>query len=123
MADKFLEMDMDIKVDLTAFSKAVDKFPDEIKAVVQLAARRIEIGSKQLITDLDAVDTGDTRSSIFVSPGTPSFEQHIGPTTEYAPFIEFGTRYMAARPFMVPTLEKERIPFMQAIVEVLDLDG
>ena len=121
MADKFLEMDMDIKVDLTAFSKAVDKFPDEIKAVVQLAARRIEIGSKQLITDLDAVDTGATRSSIFVDPGTPSFEQRIGPTTEYAPFIEFGTRYMSARAFMIPTLEKERKRFIEALAHVLSL--
>ena len=117
MAD--FEMNVEVKVDMSSYSDAVAKYPDKVKDVVQLAARRIEIGSKQLITDLGAVDTGATRSSIFVDPGTPSFEQKIGPTTEYAPFIEFGTRYMAARPFMVPTLEKERIPFMEALVEVL----
>ena len=121
MAD--FEMNVEVKVDLTAFSKAVDKFPDKIKDVVQVAARNIEIGSKQLITDLGAVDTGDTRSSIFVDPGTPSFEQRIGPTTEYAPFIEFGTRYMSARAFMIPTLAKEEYRFKEALVEVLHLDG
>ncbi len=121
MAD--FEMNVEVKVDMSSYSDAVAKYPDKVKDVVQLAARRIEIGSKQLITDLGAVDTGATRSSIFVDPGTPSFEQKIGPTTEYAPFIEFGTRYMAARPFMVPTLEKERTPFMEALVEVLKLDG
>ena len=107
MAEEFLKMDMDIQVDISKFSKFANDFDDKIKNVVQIAARNIEIGSKQLITDLGAVDTGDTRSSIFVDPGTPSFEQRIVPTTEYAPFIEFGTRYMIARAFMVPTLEKE----------------
>ena len=115
------EMNVEVKGDRSSYADAVAKYPDKIKDVVQLAARRIEIGSKQLITDLDAVDTGATRSSIFVDPGTPSFEQRIGPTTEYAPFIEFGTRYMSARAFMIPTLEKERKRFIEALAHVLSL--
>ena len=122
MADKF-EMNVDVKVDMSKFSKAVEKHPDKIKEVVQIAARNIEKDAKQRMTDQDAVDTGATRLSIFVSPGTPSFSQQIGPTTEYAPFIEFGTRFMPARPYMIPALEQEKIRFMQAIVEVLSLDG
>ena len=122
MAEKF-EMNVDVKVDMSKFAKAVEKYPDKIKEVVQIAARNIEKNSKMLITDLGAVDTGATRNSIFVSPGTPSFSQQIGPTTEYAPFIEFGTRFMPARAYMIPALEQERIRFMQAIVEVLYLDG
>tara|TARA_R110000765_G_scaffold383073_2_gene474338 strand:+ start:343 stop:741 length:399 start_codon:yes stop_codon:yes gene_type:complete len=114
MAEKF-EMNVDVKVDMSKFAKAVEKYPDKIKEVVQIAARNIEKDSKQRMTDQDAVDTGATRLSIFVSPGTPSFSQHIGPTTEYAPFIEFGTRYMAARAFMIPTLEKEAPRFKEAL--------
>ena len=122
MADKF-EMNVSVKVDIEKLSKFNNQLDDKIKTVVQIAARNIEKDSKQRMTDQDAVDTGATRLSIFVSPGTPSFSQHIGPTTEYAPFIEFGTRFMPARPYMIPALEQEKIRFMQAIVEVLYLDG
>ena len=122
MADKF-EMNVSVKVDIEKLSKFNNQLDDKIKTVVQIAARNIEKDSKQRMTDQDAVDTGATRNSIFVSPGTPSFSQQIGPTTEYAPFIEFGTRFMPARAYMIPALEQERIRFMQAIVEVLYLDG
>ena len=122
MADKF-EMNVDVKVDIEKLTKFNNELDNKIKTVVQIAARNIEKDSKQRMTDQDAVDTGATRNSIFVSPGTPSFSQHIGPTTEYAPFIEFGTRFMPARPYMIPALEQEKIRFMQAIVEVLYLDG
>ena len=122
MADKFLEIGMDIKVDMSKWSAIVDKYPDKVKEVVQIAARNIERGSKQSMTDQDAVDTGATRNSIFVDPGRPSFEQRIGPTTEYAPFIEFGTYKMPARSFMVSTLEKEKKPFLNALVHILSLD-
>ena len=120
MADKF-EMNVDVKVDMSNYSNAVAKHPDKIKTVVQIAARNIERDAKQRMTDQDAVDTGATRNSIFVSPGTPSFTQQIGPTTEYAPFIEFGTRYMSARPYMIPALEKERKRFIEALAHVLSL--
>jgi HK97 gp10 family phage protein len=49
-------------------------------------------------------DTGNLRSSIiteaFVEDGIPSSE--TGPTAEYAPFLEYGTRFQPAQPFMEP---------------------
>jgi len=113
------EMNVEVKVDIEKLSKMNVGFQDKIKAVVQIAARNIETDAKQRMTDWPAVDTGDTRSSIFVSPGTPSFTQQIGPTTEYAPFIEFGTRYMSARPFMIPALEKEAPRFEEALEQII----
>lgn len=114
MADKF-EMNVSVKVDIEKLSHFNNQFDDKIKTVVQIAARNIEKDSKQRMTDQDAVDTGATRNSIFVDPGTPSFSQKIGPTTEYAPFIEFGTRFMAARPYMIPALEQEAPRFKEAL--------
>ena len=114
MAEKF-EMNVSVTVDIEKLSKFNNQLDDKIKQVVQIAARNIEKDAKQRMTDWPAVDTGDTRSSIFVDPGSPSFSQHIGPTTEYAPFIEFGTRYMSARPYMIPALEKEAPRFKEAL--------
>ena len=47
-----------------------------------------------------------------------NLEWTIGPVTEYAPFIEYGTRHMQARPFLVPALEDER-PRLQSALEQL----
>ena len=109
------EMNVSVQVDIAHLSKFNNAYENRIKEVVQIAARNIEKDAKQRMTDQDAVDTGATRLSIFVSPGTPSFSQHIGPTTEYAPFIEFGTRFMPARPYMIPALEQEAPRFREAL--------
>jgi len=114
MAEKF-EMNVSVTVDIEKLSKFNNQLDDKIKQVVQIAARNIEKDAKQRMADWPAVDTGTTMNSIFVDPGSPSFSQHIGPTTEYAPFIEFGTRYMSARPFMIPALEKEAPRFKEAL--------
>ena len=52
------------------------------------------------------VDTGRLRASITFVMGTldglPVAE--IGSNVEYAPFVEFGTRFMAAQPYLIPAL-------------------
>lgn len=50
------------------------------------------------ITSLGAVDTGNLRNSIsHASDGTYAY---IGTDVEYAPYVEFGTSRMEARPFL-----------------------
>jgi phage gpG-like protein len=39
---------------------------------------------------------------------------------EYAPFLEFGTRKMAARPFLFPALEKERPAWNRRLNRIVD---
>ena len=48
-----------------------------------------------------------------------NLEWRVGPVTEYSPFIEFGTVYMRARPFMVPALESEAPRFREAIEQLM----
>mgnify|MGYP001603707216 CR=1 FL=1 len=47
--------------------------------------------------------------------GPPGLAARIGPSTAYAPPLEFGTHNMPARPFMTPSFEAERQPFIDAI--------
>lgn len=56
-------------------------------------------------------DTGRLVSSISASVG--QFEAEIGAYIDYAVHLEFGTRNMAARPFMFPALEQERKSFIR----------
>lgn len=51
---------------------------------------------------LAPVDTGRLRSSITATKGDRVVT--IGTNVEYAAFVEFGTRYMAAQPFLRPAI-------------------
>ena len=94
-----------------------------VTQAVELAARNVEKGGKERIAAWPAVDTGDTKGSIEAKPAGgftgENLEWTIGPSTEYSAFIEFGTRYMKARPFMVPALEDERPRLIKALSELL----
>ena len=130
MANEF-DMTMEIKVDLNPNWKKVE---GQLKDVLQVAARNIEKDSKQRMHDWPAVDTSATVNSIMARPADQSFlgvrpivgavstpggmAWRIGPTTDYAPFIEFGTARMRARPFMVPASEQEKPRLVKALSQV-----
>lgn len=62
------------------------------------------------------VDTGFLRSSIGVDlNGTSAV---IGPTAEYAPYVEFGTSRMAPQAFMGPALDRVSPSFVAAIEQL-----
>ena len=90
---------------------------DRLRNVVSIAAHNIEGKGKDKVP----VDTGATKNSIVPTFEDQGFAARIGPSTFYAPFLEFGTRRMAARPFMIPALESERGPFVRAIEKALEL--
>lgn len=56
---------------------------------------------------LAPVDTGRLRNSIAVEFMDGGLSARIGTNVEYAPFVEFGTRRMGARPFLFPAFEME----------------
>lgn len=57
------------------------------------------------------VRTGTLRRSITSQLAESSRERavvKIGTNVEYAPFLEWGTRYMAARPYLRPALDESK---------------
>lgn len=66
------------------------------------AAAQVERVAKHLCP----VDTGRLRSSITRTVGADSRGLYaaVGTSVEYAPFVELGTRFMRARPFLRPAL-------------------
>ncbi len=88
----------------------------QLKDVVAIAAHNIERRGKEKVP----VDTGATRNSIQPEFRDNGLSARIGPSTWYAPFLEFGTRFRAARPFMLPALEAERASFIKAVQQIID---
>lgn len=69
--------------------------------VLTKAARDVETIGAQLVP----VDTGATKNSIGVDSPEP-LQRVIGPTTEYAPYLELGTARMGPRAFMGPAADR-----------------
>jgi HK97 gp10 family phage protein len=94
----------------------------KIDKITVATAHLIEANAKQIV----AVDTGATRSSIGTDierhgegPGY-GVEATIGPTTSYAPHLEFGTERMAPRAFMGPSLDRFSGAYVAALDEATD---
>jgi hypothetical protein len=116
----FLLPENPIKVKLE--SKKLDAFAStptmllKAELLIDFVGRRIEANAKRLIVEQDIIDTGTTLNSTLSRrvPGA-RLARRIGPTTDYAAHLEFGTVRMPARPFMIPALEAERRPFIAAV--------
>lgn len=65
---------------------------------VETTAREIEAGAKQLAPVL----TGTLRRSIHTVLSNGGLSAVIGPSVNYAIYVEMGTRFMGARPYMRP---------------------
>jgi len=75
----------------------------DLKRRLSIAGEFVETAAKLLV----AVDTGNLRASISHRKVAP-FTEQIGTTVNYAAFIELGTRFMAARPYLLPALIDNR---------------
>lgn len=61
------------------------------------------------------VDTSATKNSIHAVPVDGGLGADIGPTTHYAPYLEYGTVKMAAHAFMGPALDRHSPDLAQAV--------
>lgn len=63
--------------------------------------------------------TGTTKRSIGLEMKDEGLTAEVAPETEYSPYLEYGTRFMEAQPFVRPALEDQTAQFkkdMQKLV-------
>jgi HK97 gp10 family phage protein len=64
--------------------------------------------------------TGTTKRSIGLEITDGGFAAEVEPKTEYSPYLEYGTRFMEAQPFVKPGYEAQKEQFksdMQKLVK------
>src|SRR5687768_16628959 len=61
------------------------------------------------------VKTGTLRRSI--TSRVETTRGYVGSNLEYAPFVEYGTRHMAAQPFLEPAIDDSRADIEGALKE------
>lgn len=82
--------------------------------VVTATAALVERTAKLLAP----VDTGALRNSIGTTVSNGGLTAEIGPTVDYAAYVEFGTRRMAPQPHMGPALAANADTFVRAVEEL-----
>jgi HK97 gp10 family phage protein len=91
----------------------ISVMPDLVRRAIKVenAAKRIASNvSVSAPGEGPGVVTGRLRASITWRPGEDAYSPYvdIGSAVTYAPYLEFGTSKMEARPFLRPALEAAR---------------
>lgn len=104
-----------LRVVFNKFPELIRKSPEKAKELVEKAAFELEARAK-----LDVpVDTGTLRNSIQTTFENDGFTGVVATNVEYAIYVEYGTRFMSARPYFTPAVEQVRASFERAVRDEL----
>lgn len=99
--------------------EGIDKLQKKLKQNITLkdVKRAIRTNGSQLQKEMQGkadfkkgYQTGTTKRSIGLEIKDGGFTAEAGPETEYSPYLEYGTRFMEAQPFVGPAfnIQKEK---------------
>lgn len=108
-------MSVTISVTFNRFPEIAAALPEQTSAVVRKASFDVEAHAKNRVP----VDTGALKNSISTEFEDRGLTGIIAPHTEYATFVEFGTRRMSAQPYMTPAAEAVMPAFVAAMKQML----
>ena len=83
----------------------------DVKKVVRENGKELQRKMQDAADFKKGYQTGTTKHSIRLEVIDGGFTAEVGPETEYAPYVEYGTRFMEAQPFVRPALEEQSIKF------------
>jgi HK97 gp10 family phage protein len=112
-----VEINCDVE-GLEEFKVAMQQFDSGMQRQVheQLEGWVMEV--KEYAKSLAPVRTGLLRSSIYAKIN--EWVAEIGAEATYALFVEFGTQYMQARPYLYPAVQEHLPRLEQIICEAID---
>lgn len=112
-----------IKVDgLKELEKALKKnvTMDDVKKVVRQNGSELQEKVQNNADFKKGYATGTTKRSIGLEFQDGGFTAEVEPGTDYSPYLEYGTRFMDAQPFVKPAYEEQKQQFkkdMQKLVK------
>jgi HK97 gp10 family phage protein len=92
---------------------------NDVRRVVRQNGLELQKRMQQKADFKKGYQTGTTKRSIGLEIKDSGFTAESGPETEYSPYLEYGTRFMEAQPFIRPALEEQTEKFksdMQKLV-------
>ncbi|MEM2281817.1 MAG: HK97 gp10 family phage protein [Candidatus Bathyarchaeia archaeon] len=93
--------------------QALRRLDDAMQHNIQENLERWAVEVHEYAKILAPARTGRLRSSIYSKASGWTVE--VGASAEYAAYVEFGTRYMQAKPFLRPAIE-EHLPVLETLI-------
>lgn len=93
---------------------------DDVKRVVRQNGSELQKKTQVNADFTKGYQTGTTKRSVGLEIKEGGFCAEVEPTTEYAPYLEYGTRFMDAQPFVRPSYSEQKEQFkkdMQKLVK------
>ena len=84
---------------------------DDVKRVVRNNGSQLQRNMQGKADFKKGYQTGTTKRSIGLEIKDSGFTAEVGPETEYSPYLEYGTRFMDAQPFVKPAHEEQAEKF------------
>ena len=105
---------------LNRLAVGLDHLADDVIEQAEAAVKKTALDIEATGKAFAPVDTGALRNSIGHDiegdlRRSGRIEAEIGPTVEYAPFVEFGTSRTAPQAFMGPALDRHTPAFITAL--------
>ena len=103
----------------------MDKLEKQLKKNVTLndvkkVVRKNGVGLQKAAQEKAPIDTGTLKRSVGIDITDSGMTATVEPTAEYSAYVEYGTRFMKAQPYMKPALEEQEKLFkadMQKLVK------
>ena len=92
---------------------------DDVKKVVRKNGSDLQENMQNKAEFTKGYQTGETKRSIGLEITDNGFAAEVEPTTDYSPYLEYGTRFMEAQPFVKPAYDAQKEKFkrdMQKLV-------
>lgn len=86
---------------------------DDVKRVVRHNGSQLQDRMQDNADFKKGYQTGTTKDSIGLEILDEGFSATVEPETEYSPYLEYGTRFMEAQPFVKPSWDVQKEKFMR----------
>lgn len=92
---------------------------DDVKRVVRHNGSQMQQKIQKNADFKKGYATGQTKRSIGLEIMDGGFTAEVEPTTEYSPYLEYGTRFMEAQPFIRPGHTQQSKKFKQDLKKLM----
>lgn len=93
---------------------------EPVKTVIMKNGNQLNgrMKSKMRYSYIKGYSHGDTAGSVNTVITDGGMTANVGPTTDYSPYVEYGTRFMQAEPAVKPAFE-EQVPIFKRDMEAI----
>ncbi len=92
---------------------------EDVKTVVKYNGAQLDQKMVKNAKFNKGYQTGITKRSIKMTMSDAGFTSTVEPTTEYSPYLEYGTRFMEAQPFVKPSLNEQKVKFKSDLAKLM----